>query len=177
MGLRSIGEIFCVKWMCIDNFEKSDDYIICLFLFCISNQISSSNKDEICRIKSPKSTHGGIFFKLEYHEMLFSWMGNMAKPRLQIFGGDQNCLHLRWTIFLFHFYENLQINFWRHQRMKQTSKRHNMKKWLPKPVCHCYLQHQIQIRKKITCKTFALRPVGKQVYSNWYQMRSFIIFE
>ena len=162
MGLRSIGEIFCVKWMCIDNFEKSDDYIICLFLFCISNQISSSNKDEICRIKSPKSTHGGIFFKLEYHEMLFSWMGNMAKPRLQIFGGDQNCLHLRWTIFLFHFYENLQINFWRHPRMKQTSKRHNMKKWLPKPVCHCYLQHQIQIRKKFTCKTFALRRVGKQ---------------
>ena len=60
MGLRSIGEIFCVKWMCIDNFEKSDDYIICLFLFCISNQISSSSKDKICG-ENPQKVHTGVF--------------------------------------------------------------------------------------------------------------------
>lgn len=109
--------------------------------------------------KSSKSTRGSIFFKLEYHEMLFPWkMDNLAKQRLQIFGGDQNCLHLRWTIFLFHFYENLQINFWRHPRMKQKSKRHNMKKWLLKPVCY----HKIQNEHFFKSKTFALRPVGKQ---------------
>ena len=46
--------------MCIYSFEKSNDYIICLFLFCISNQISVSNKDKICE-GNPQKVHAGVF--------------------------------------------------------------------------------------------------------------------
>ena len=134
MGLRSIDEIFYVK---LDVYRQlwEEQWLYYLFVLVLHQQSNLFFQQKWNMWgKSSKSTRVGIFFKLQYHAMLFSWMGNMAKPRLQIFGGDQNCLHLRWTIFLFHFYENLQINFWRHPRMKQTSKRHNMKKWLPKPV-------------------------------------------